>query len=98
MLLTPLKSIEEEMQDSITAFKAYPDAKHSWRCHHELLAEMLTESFMERIIYIRDEKPEHERALRFRNFRPVKDDTLVKPAVEAYSAAIKLAYKTYNTM
>src|ERR1035438_332496 len=83
MLKTPLKSIEEEKQDCIKAFTDFP-SKFAWGCHHEEHWEELTYGFMDRVNYILSGKPEHEQALRFRNFRPVKDGEKLKSLREAY--------------
>ena len=87
--MTPLKSIEEEKKDCIAAFKACPEAKFAWCCHHEIHVEFLTESFQKRINYIISDKPESERALRFRNFRPVRvklSEIIEKALADYYKA------------
>ena len=69
---TELKSIEEEKQDCIEAFKANPDTKFAWCCHHDVLIEALIEPWLNRVNYISSDKPKAEQASRFRSFRPVR--------------------------
>jgi len=90
-----LKSIEEEKQDCIDAWEAFP-ATWAWMCHHEILVEPLTEYFMYRVNYITRHKPLNEQAVRFRNFRPVKNVEGVKSAQEAYDAAFKPAREAFD--
>ena len=82
--MTKLKSIELELAACRAAFKKCPDAKFVWCCHHEILVEPLTESPESRIEYILETKSETERALRFRNFRPVRVEM-----PEAYDQAVR---------
>ncbi len=44
----------------------------AWHVHHEVLCEPLTEPIENRIKYIRENKPEAERALRLRLLKPVQ--------------------------
>jgi len=60
----PLKSISEERAACIAAFEASPNSSFAWCCHHAILIEPLTESFMARIKYIDTDKAEGERAVR----------------------------------
>jgi hypothetical protein len=92
-----IKSIEEELADCRAAFAQHPNANLVWMCHHEVLIEPLIEPFENRINYILINKPENERAVRLRNFRPVKNEAAVKLALEAYKAAVKPALEAYNT-
>ena len=69
---TELKSPEKEKAKCIRAFRAYPDAKLAWCCHHQLLVEPLTEPWLNRVKYISEEKSKAEQASRFRSFRPVR--------------------------
>ena len=106
--MKPIKSIEEELADCRQAFAEHPDAKTVWCCHHEVLVEELTDPFEARISYILSDKPEEERAVRFRNFRPVKNEatiarpykdykTAVAKAMEGYNAAIAKPWEDYQT-
>ena len=70
--MTTLKSIPEELADCRRAFEESPASTWAWCLHHEVHVEPLTESWQNRINYIATGKPEAERALRFRNFRPVR--------------------------
>ena len=70
--IIPIKSIEEELKDCEQAFKDCPKAKFAWTCHHAILIEFLIEPYQNRIKYIMTGKPESERAVRLRNFRPVR--------------------------
>ena len=69
-----LKSIEEELIDCRAAFVAHPKAKFGWCIHHEVLFEPIDKvSGVEgRITCIMKDKLEGERAIRLRNFRPVR--------------------------
>ena len=69
---TPIKSIKEELKACKKAFTSNPKAKFAWTCHHTVLIELLTEPYQNRIKYIMTGKPESERAVRLRNFRPVR--------------------------
>ena len=84
---TELKSIEEEKQTCIEAFKASPTAKFAWCCHHGSLIEALTEPWLNRVNYICSSKPKAEQASRLRSFRPVRitlPDQIVKARNEYY--------------
>ena len=94
--MKPIKSIEEELADCRKAFAEHPDAKLVWCCHHTVLVEKLTEPFENRISYILLVKPEEERAARFRNFRPVKDEVTIAKALEDHKTAIAKALKDCN--
>jgi hypothetical protein len=69
-----LKSIEEEAEDCRQAFKGVKEGAFVWLCHHEVLVEVLKEEVENRIRYILTWKPEGERAIRLREFRPVKEE------------------------
>ena len=66
-------------------------ATSAWHCHHETLAEALTEPAENRIDYILSYKPANEQALRLRLLRPVKSPS-VAPARKAYDEAIASAH------
>ena len=104
--MKPIKSIEKELAACRKAFAEHPNAKLVWCCHHTVLVEKLTEPFENRISYILSNKPEEERATRFRNFRPVKNKaTIARPykdyktakaqALIDYSAAIAKTWEAY---
>jgi len=80
--------IKREYDNCVAAFAASPDCQWAWCCHHEKLAERLTEPAINRINYILKNKPEKEQALRFRNFRPVSQSSveLVQKLTEDYEA------------
>src|ERR1019366_4908746 len=90
----PLKSIEEEKQGCIKAFTDFP-SNYAWCCHHEKHCEELTYDFMDRVNYILSDKPKNEQALRFRNFRPVKDRERVNLLKEAYYAQVNPLWEAY---
>src|ERR1035438_4867484 len=94
MLKTHLKSIEEEKQDCIQAFTDFP-SNYAWCCHHMEHWEELIFGFLDRINYILSDKPDDEQALRFRNFRPVKDVEKLKSLREAYYAQVNPLLKAY---
>ena len=82
-------SIQEELAACRKAWSDNPTATWAWCCHHETHIEPLTEPAENRIAYILSNKPENERAIRLRNFRPVRvklPDALVE-AGEAYDKA-----------
>ena len=85
---TELKSIEEEKQDCIEAFKANPDTKFAWCCHHDVLIEALIEPWLNRVNYISSDKPKAEQASRFRSFRPVRV-ALTYQVVKAMAECVK---------
>ena len=89
--MTTFKSIEEELKDCRAAFAAHPKAKFGWCIHHEVLFEQINkESGVEgRIACIMKDKLEGERAIRLRNFRPVRVEiprALIKAATAYYKA------------
>ena len=67
-----LKSIEKEAADCLKAFKNFKVGGMVIHCHHEELAEKLSEPANNRINYILKEKPKKEQALRLRLFRPIQ--------------------------
>ena len=84
-------TIAEELEACRAAFEASPKATWAWCCHHQIHAEPLTEPAENRIAFILSSKSLSEQAQRLYNFRPVKDDAAVKPASDAYNAAVKPA-------
>ncbi len=78
-----LKSIGEEAKACRAAFENIKIGALVWHCHHEKLAEFLTSPPEHRISFILSDKPEHERALRLRLFRPVRTKNLPKYLKEA---------------
>ena len=96
---TELKSIEEEKQTCIEAFKASPTAKFAWCCHHGSLIEALTEPWLNRVNYICSSKPKAEQASRFRSFRPVwitLPDQIVKTWAEHKRTLAEYTRAGYN--
>ena len=93
--MKPIKSIEEELADCRQAFAEHPDAKTVWCCHHEVLVEELTDPFEARISYILSDKPEEERAVRFRNFRPVKNEATIARPYKDYKTATEKTRADY---
>ena len=101
-----LLSIPEEAALCRAAFAGVKIGAMVQHCHHEQLAEPLTETPEKRIAYILSDKPIEEQALRLHLFRPTYDaaskaagatyDAAVKPAWAAYDAASKAAGATYN--
>ncbi len=75
MTLT-LKSIEEEAAACREAFKGFPVGRYVLHCHHDQPVEVLWEDAEHRVTYILTQKPENERALRLRLFRPVSEKEL----------------------
>lgn len=73
-------TIKAELAACKRAFLKYPKARSAWLCHHEILWESLNRNvdyycgpdWQGRIQYILGEKPRREKAIRLRNFRPVK--------------------------
>jgi len=104
--MTTLLSIPEEAALCRAAFVGVPVGAMTWHCHHEQIAEPLTEPADERIAYILSGKPIEEQALRLHLFRPTRDaaitateatyDATVKPAWATYDAAITATEATYD--
>ena len=92
-----LLSIPEEAALCRAAFTGVPVGAMAWHCHHEQLAELLTETATKRIAYVLSGKPIEERALRLHLFRPVCD-TAVDAAEATYNAAVEAARATYNAV
>jgi len=67
-----LGTIKKELEDCKAAWKSVPNAKWAWCCHHNILIEALVHSWEVRIECILKYKEKNERAVRFRNFRPVR--------------------------
>lgn len=81
-----LKSIERERADCRAAFRKTGRRCLTIHCHHETLFECLIGSAKARIEYICLMKPEQEKALRLRLFRPVRAELLPKPARKLLAA------------
>ena len=94
--IDPLKSIAEELANCRAAFAAYPNVTWAWCCHHEVLCEKLTEPAENRIAYIISNKPKSEHAIRFRNFRPVKDEKSIEAALAEYEKICDAALAEYE--
>ena len=75
-----LKSIQEEAADCRKAFEGVEVGALVLHCHHETLAEPLSEPADHRIEYILKHKPEHEQSLRLRLFRPVSQEVINRNA------------------
>jgi hypothetical protein len=90
-----LQSIKIEAAACRAAFANSNIGDAVWCLHHETLIETLTEPAESRIAYILSNKPEHERARRLREFRPV-----VGPLPGEYNtawAAYSTARAAYDT-
>ena len=90
-----LLSIPEEAALCRAAFAGVPVGAMAWHCHHEQLAEPLTQPAEARIAYILSDKPIEEQALRLHLFRPIHD-AAVEAAWVTYDAATKAARATHN--
>lgn len=88
--------IDTALKRCRAAFAACPQATYAWCCHHEVLAERLFEPAEVRIAYILDHKPPEEHAIRFDNFRPVKDMVRFEAAYNKYDALLDVAQNAYN--
>jgi hypothetical protein len=75
----PIGKIDEERAACIAAFKKYPHARFVWCCHHEELFER-NRGFRNRLRCIAKDKSYCERAVRYRNYRPMKKAT-DKPSI-----------------
>ena len=73
-----LGSIEHEAELCRRAFKGVKTGAFVLHCHHEILAETLTEDAENRIAYILSSKSRREMALRLHLFRPVSEVRLKK--------------------
>jgi hypothetical protein len=67
-----LGTIEQEAADCRKAFEGIEVGAPVWCCHHSKLAEALEEPAENRISYILSAKDVRERALRLKEFRPIK--------------------------
>ena len=81
----PIGTVEEELVKCQAAWKAEPNAKIAWCCHHAIHIEPLCEPAENRVKYILAEKPEAERAIRLRNFRPFRLKKLPQALRKAYA-------------
>lgn len=76
--MKPIQSIAKERKACIAAFAKYPNATRAWCIHHRRLHESITAwpnkhtGIAGRIRFIAQWKARGERAIRFRNLRPVK--------------------------
>ena len=89
-----LLSIPKEATACRAAFAGVPVGAMAWHCHHEVLAERLTEPADARIAFILSNKPKAERALRLRLFRPALA-VAVKTASAARDAQRRPAHDAY---
>ena len=89
-----LKSIEDEARACRRAFAKTKIGCFTLHCHHKILGEPLAESAKNRIAYILSGKPEHERALRLRLFRPVSKEKL--KSLGKKNPEIKKAYADWQ--
>jgi hypothetical protein len=89
-----LGTIAEEAATCREAFKGYAVGGLVLHCHHEKLFEYLVEPAENRIAYILQDKPESERALRLRLFRPLRQETLKADAEweKAYAELVNLVH------
>ena len=90
--MTKTGSIKTELANCREAWNNNKDAKYAWCCHHAIRFEALIEPFESRIAYILMDKPENERAIRLRNFRPVRIE-LPKELNEARAKYDKICAK-----
>ena len=73
----------------------------AWHVHHDRLIEPLIGSIEERVAYIKEHKPEHERDIRLRLLKPVIGSLPIiyakaeKALIEAWKASDE-AWKTYD--
>ena len=77
------------------------DIQFAWHVHHDRLIEPLIGSIEERIAYIKEHKPKHERGLRLRLLKPVIGPLpiIYEEAWKAYEEAWKAyveAWKAYD--
>ena len=96
MKTTEQKQIDGALKRCRAAFAKYPNAKWAWCCHHEVIAEQLSEPAETRIRYILENKPRSELVARFNNFRPVRDENKFKPARAEYERVESPAWAEYE--
>jgi hypothetical protein len=84
-------------------WRAAPEAKWAWCCHHSILLERLTEPASHRIDYIVGYKLPTEIERRLNNFRPVLSKLLTRrldkaqdTRVKAWDACHKVHDKTWD--
>jgi hypothetical protein len=78
-----LKSVEEEAADCRAAFQGVPVGALALHVHHGVLVEPLIEPAENRIRYILEAKPQDEKALRLRLFRPIPPEYITPELVRA---------------
>jgi ATP-dependent Lhr-like helicase len=67
-------TIEQELALCRAAFAGVEVGALAWCIHHDQLIELLTQPVEDRIRCILEDKPEHERACRLHNLRPVRGE------------------------
>ena len=92
-----LLSIAEEAALCRAAFVGVKVGAMVQHCHHEQLAEPLTQPPEKRIAYILSDKPIEEQALRLHLFRPTYNAAL-EAARATYNAAVEAAGATYDAV
>ena len=87
-LITDLRPWREEMAEAEAIFLAADPQRGDWCTwlHHGITFEKLSQPWRNRLEYIATQKPEEERAWRFRLMRPSSPDAL-KEALAALRAA-----------
>ena len=92
-----LKTVEEEYEDCLQAFKDVEVGSLVMHCHHESFVETLSGTAANRIEYIWRFKDKSERALRFRLFRPFPKTAFAQyPELEKAYAVWKKACAEWN--
>jgi Skp family chaperone for outer membrane proteins len=79
-------TIEQEEARCRRAFRSVNVGALVHCCHHAIHFEHLTEPWENRVNYILREKPQHERAVRLRWFRPVAKNQIAKMSPERQKA------------
>lgn len=84
-MVMKLRSAEEEKKACDKAWESSVGKKatHAWHAHHEVLAERVySGGAKQRADYIFSVKPQKEKALRLRLFRPVRNQKALNAAIE----------------
>ena len=90
-LITDLRPWRKEMAEAEEIFRAADPQIGDWCTwiHHEIQFERLSEPWQNRFKYIATEKPENERAWRFRLIRPTSQKTVMQAINSAGKAEVQ---------
>jgi len=97
---TQLERVLELAKVSITLdpWPSYgiPPGAWFWAIHHSVIVEKLSESLLNRVEYILNRKPKHERKIRLDAMRPVKKRQVFSAAWAEHDKVCSAAWVEYN--